>query len=63
MYEYIFGAFLVAQVVKNPPAMQESWVRSLGWEDALESGMANNSSIRILSSVQSLSHVQLFVTP
>ena len=40
MYEYIFGAFLVAQVVKNPPAMQESWVRSLGWDDLLEKGMA-----------------------
>jgi len=26
----------VAQVVKNPPAMQETWVRSLGWEDPLE---------------------------
>ena len=29
-------ASLVAQLVKNPPAMQESWVRSLGWEDSLE---------------------------
>ena len=28
------------QLVKNPPAMQETWVRSLGWEDALEEGMA-----------------------
>ena len=27
------GASLVAQLVKNPPAMQETWVRSLGWED------------------------------
>ena len=27
-------------VVKNPPAMQETWVRSLGWEDPLEEGMA-----------------------
>ena len=31
--------------VKNPPAMQESWVRSLGWEDPLEEGMAIHSSI------------------
>ena len=29
-------ASLVAQVVKNPPAVQETWVRSLGWEDPLE---------------------------
>ena len=33
-------ASLVAQLVKNPPAMQETWVRSLGWEDPLKKGMA-----------------------
>ena len=38
-------ASLVAQLVKNPPAVQETWVRSLGWEDPLEKGMATNSSI------------------
>jgi len=32
-------------MVKNPPAMQETWVRSLGWEDPLEKGMATHSSI------------------
>jgi len=37
-------ASLVAQLVKNPPAMQETWVRSLGWEDPLEKGMATHSS-------------------
>ena len=31
---------LVAQLVKNPPAIRETWVRSLGWEDPLEEGMA-----------------------
>ena len=31
-------AFLVAQPVKNPPVMRETWVRSLGWEDPLEKG-------------------------
>ena len=36
---------LVAQLVKNPPAMQETWVRSLGWEDPLEKEMATHSSI------------------
>ena len=39
------GASLVAQIVKNPPAMWESWVRSLGWDDPLEEGMATRSSI------------------
>ena len=38
-------ASLVAQMVKNPPAMQETWVRSLGWEDPLEENMATHSSI------------------
>ena len=33
-------ASLVAQLVKNPPAMQETWVQSLGWEDPLEEGIA-----------------------
>ena len=36
--------FLVAQSVKNPHAMPETWVQSLGWED-LEEGMATHSSI------------------
>ena len=35
----------MAQTVKNPPAMQETWVRSQGWEDPLEKGMATHSSI------------------
>ena len=38
-------ASLVAQMVKNPPAMQETWVCSLGWEDPLEEDMATHSSI------------------
>ena len=38
-------AFLVAQIVENPPAMQETQVRSLGWEDPLEEEMATHSSI------------------
>ena len=36
---------LVAQLVKNLPAMRETWVRSLDWEDRLEEGMAIHSSI------------------
>ena len=35
----------MAQAVKNSPAMWETWVRSLGWEDPLEKGMATHSSI------------------
>ena len=40
----MFWASLVAQMVKNLPAMEETWVRSLGWEDPLEEGMATHSS-------------------
>ena len=36
---------LVAQLVKNPTEMQETWVQSLGWEDHLEKGKATHSSI------------------
>ena len=35
----------MAQTVKNLPAMQETWVRNLGWEDPLEKEMATHSSI------------------
>ena len=35
----------MAQLVKNLPAMQETWVRSLGWKDPLEKGKATHSSI------------------
>ena len=50
-------ASLVAQLVKNPPAMQETWVRSLAWEDPLEKGKATHSSIlawRIPWTIQSM---------
>ena len=42
--QYLWAS-LVAQLVKNLSAMQETWVRSLGWEDPLEKGMATLSSI------------------
>ena len=45
-YLILQGASLVAQLVKNPPAMWETWVRSLGWEDPLEKGMAIYSSVQ-----------------
>ena len=38
------GTVLVAQMVKNLPAMQETCIQSLGWEDPLEEGMASHSS-------------------
>ena len=41
----LLGASLVAQMVKNLPAMQKTWVRSVGWEDPLEEGLATQSSI------------------
>ena len=50
-------ASLVAQTVKSPPAMRETWVRSLSWEDPLEKGMATGNSIlawRIPRTVQSM---------
>ena len=42
---YDYWASLMDQTVKNPPAMQETWVQSLGQEDPLEEGMATHSSI------------------
>ena len=66
-------ASLVAQLVKNPPAMQETWVQFPGWEDPLKKGKTQRSDFHFtswlkitsvqFSSVQSLSHVQLFATP
>ena len=38
-------ADLVAEMIKNPAALQETWVRWLGWEDLLEEGKATHSSI------------------
>ena len=35
----------MAQLVKNPPAVRETWVQSLGWEDPLEKDMATHSTI------------------
>ena len=39
----VIRAPLIAQLVKNPPAMRDTWVQSLGWEDALEKGKATHS--------------------
>ena len=53
----MYGASLVDQLLKNPPAMQETPVRFLGWEDPLEKGKATHSSIlawRIPWTIQSM---------
>ena len=42
--QYSWASF-VAQLVKNPPSMVETWVQSLGWEDPLEKGKAIHSSV------------------
>ena len=50
---------LVAQLVKNLPAMQETWVQSLGWKDPLEKGKATHSSMlawRISWTAQRVTH-------
>ena len=44
IFPLLIRAFLVAQTVKNLPAMQEAWVQSLGQEDPLEKGMTIHSS-------------------
>ena len=41
----VHWASLVAQLVENLPVMLKTWVRSLGWEDPLEEGMATHSSV------------------
>ena len=43
-FQYSWASF-VAQLIKNPPAVRETWVQSLGWEDPLEKGKATHSSI------------------
>ena len=53
-------ASLVAQTVKNPPAMRETWVRSTGWEDPLEEGMATHSSV-VVGTCQS--HLPMYPSP
>ena len=47
-YTWYILASLVAQTVNHLPAMQETWVQSLGWEDPLEKKMATHSSIPAL---------------
>ena len=41
----VFLGFPVAQLIKNPPAMWETWIQSLGWEDPLEKEMGTHSLV------------------
>ena len=62
----------MAQTLKNPPAMQETWVQHMGWEDALEKGMATNPTPvfwpgefhgqRSLAGYSPWSHKELYMT-
>ena len=45
LYHCLLWAFLVAQLAKNPPAIRETWVQFLGWEDPLEKGTATHFSV------------------
>ena len=54
-------ASLVAQLVKNPPAMWETWVRSLGWEDPLEQGKATHSFSGLENSMEDRATFTLLV--
>ena len=51
MIHVYMGIFLVAQMVKDRPAMRETWVQSLGCEDSLENEMATHSSILAMNRV------------
>ena len=44
LFQYSWAS-LVAQLVKNPPAMKKTWVQSLGWKDSMEKGKATHPSI------------------
>ena len=50
LFQYSWAS-LVTQLVKNPPAMWETWVRSLGWEDPPEKGMAISNFLEEISSL------------
>ena len=45
LFKSQFGTSLVAQLLKNPPVVQETWVQSLGWEDPLEKRKPTHCSI------------------
>ena len=65
LFIYIVKVFPGSSAVKNPPAMQEMRVQSLGWEDPLEKGTAIHSSVlawRIPWTVQSMGHKELDMT-
>ena len=58
-----FWASLVAQTVKNPPAMRDTWVRSLNWEDPPGGGHGKSTPVFFLLLLSRFSRVRLCVTP
>ena len=56
-------ASLVVQLVKNPPAMRETWVQSLGWEDPLEDGQQGVLALSVMLMVQCVLTGTLICTP
>ena len=58
LLNYVITTSLVAQMAKRLPAMRETWVRSLGWEDPLEENRANHSSILAWRNLWTVSSVQ-----
>ena len=64
-YIWLYGSNLVAQLVKNLPAIRKTWVQSVGWEDPLEKGKATPHSIlalRITWTIESDTTEQLALT-
>ena len=62
LFPSVVWASQIAQLVKNPPAIQENWVQPLGWEDPLEKGKATHSSIlawRIPRTVESMESLRV----
>ena len=58
---YCLWASLVAHTVKNPPAMRESWIQSLGWEDPLEEGVATHArDITYMWNLKNIIQMNLF---
>ena len=55
---YMHTRILVAQTVNNPPAIRETWVGSLGWEDPLGKGTATHSSILTHTHTHTHTHTQ-----
>ena len=63
LFSSLVWASLLAQLVKNPPAMRETWVRSQGWEDPLEKGTATHSGILAWTQLSNFRFISLLSLP